>query len=139
MIVDFFLLILAVVFCMVMSIRVLFLPAETGKHKISFGHFLWLASLYGTICIGFALIYLLFEIQDVSVMLDHGLQISGHFFMKLETAFYFSAMTMFSVGYGELIPIGLGRIIATIQAFIGYTLPAAFVVRTVIDMDISAK
>ena len=77
---DFFLLTLAVVFCMFMSIRVLFLPAEAGKqHKISFGHFLWLACLYGTICIGFALIYLLFEIQDVSVMLDHGLRIGGHF------------------------------------------------------------
>jgi len=133
--VDFFLLAIAIVFCMVMSIRVLFLPAEVGS-KISVGHFLWLACLYGTICIGFALLYLLFEIQNVSVMLDHGLRIGGHFFMKLETAFYFSAMTMFSVGYGELIPIGIGRIIATIQAFIGYTLPAAFVVRTVIDMDI---
>lgn len=136
---DFFLLMGAVIFCMVMSIRAIFMPVEVGKHKISINHFLWLACLYGTICIGFALLYLLFEIQDVSVMLDHGLRVKGHFFMKLETTFYFSAMTMFSVGYGELIPVGLGRIIATIQAFIGYTLPAAFVVRTVIDMDINAK
>lgn len=132
---DFFLLIAAVLFCMVMSIKAIFTPIETGIHKVSLSNFLWLMCLYGTICIGFALLYLLFELEDISVILHHGLQLSGDFLLKLETSFYFSAMTMFSVGYGELIPIGIGRWIATTQAFVGYTLPAAFVVRTVIDFE----
>ncbi|WP_042351722.1 ion channel [Bacillus massiliigorillae] len=132
---DFYILVGAVIFCMVMSVRAIFTPIESGIHKISISHFLWLVYLYGTICIGFAMLYLLFELKDMSVILDHGIQMSGNFFLKLETSFYFSAMTMFSVGYGELIPIGIGRIIATIQAFVGYTLPAAFVVRTVIDLE----
>ena len=122
----FYLLIAAVIFCMIMSIKAIFTPIEAGTHKVSVTHFLWLILLYGTICIGFALLYLMFEMKDMNVILDHGLQISGNFFLKLETSFYFSAMTMFSVGYGELIPIGLGRFLATIQAFVGYTLPAAF-------------
>ena len=136
---EFYLLVGAVVFCMVMSVRAIFTPIEEGMQKISISHFLWLVYLYGTICVGFAMIYLLFEMQDMSVILDHGLQMSGNFLIKLETSFYFSAMTMFSVGYGELIPIGVGRLIATIQAFVGYTLPAAFVVRTVIDFEQSNK
>ncbi len=136
---DFYILGGAVILCMIMGIRAIFVPVEVGSHKITVNHFLWLACLYGTICIGFALLYLLFEVQDTSVILDHGLQVSGDFYMKLETTFYFSAMTMFSVGYGELIPVGAGRIIATIQAFVGYTLPAAFVIRTVIDMDLANK
>lgn len=136
---EFYLLVGAVILCMVMSVRAIFTPIETGVQKISLSHFLWLVYLYGTICIGFAMIYVLFEMQDMSVILDHGLQMGGNFFIKLETSFYFSAMTMFSVGYGELIPIGAGRLIATIQAFIGYTLPAAFVVRTVIDFEQSNK
>ncbi|MGM9925804.1 MAG: ion channel [Bacillus sp. (in: firmicutes)] len=136
---DFYILASAVIFCMFMSVRAIFTPIDTGIQKVSIAHFLWLVYLYGTICIGFALIYLLFEMKDMNVILDHGLQMSGNFLLKLETSFYFSAMTMFSVGYGELIPIGAGRLIATIQAFVGYTLPAAFVVRTVIDLDYGGK
>ena len=132
---DFFLLTGSVILCMAMSIKAIFSPIEAGLQKISISHFLWLVLLYGTICIGFASIYLLFEMKDTNVILHHGLQLSGDFFRKMETSFYFSAMTMFSVGYGELIPIGPGRLIATIQAFLGYTLPAAFVVRTVIDIE----
>ena len=38
-----------------------------------------------------------------------------------ETSFYFSAMTLFSVGNGDVIPQGIGRIIAVVEALIGYT------------------
>ena len=132
---DYVILAGLVVFCMVMSIRAIFTPIEAGTHKISVSHFFWLLCLYGTICIGFSLLYLLFELKDVNVILDHGIRIGGGFVNKFETSLYFSAMTMFSVGYGELIPIGAGRFIATVQAFLGYTLPAAFFVRTVIDIE----
>jgi potassium channel LctB len=44
-------------------------------------------------------------------------------------------MTMFSVGHGDVSPIGVGRIIAAIEAFIGYSLPAAFLIRAVIDFE----
>ncbi|MGN1400070.1 MAG: ion channel [Bacillus sp. (in: firmicutes)] len=136
---DLVILVAVVLICMGMSIRAIFTPMEAGTHKVSVSHFLWLVCLYGTICIGFALLYVLFEVRDIHVILDEGLRLSGSFFSRLETSFYFSAMTMFSVGYGELVPVGVGRLIATIQAFIGYTLPAAFFVRTVIDIEANPK
>jgi len=33
------------------------------------------------------------------------------------------------------VPVGIGRWIASIEALIGYALPAAFVVRTAIDFE----
>lgn len=130
----FYILIVGVVFCMTMSIRTLFL-ANSENEKFSMENLLWLGNLYITILVGFALVYLLFELQNYSVILDRGSRLAGDFSEQLKTSFYFSAMTMFSVGYGDISPIGIGRMIATVQAFIGYTLPAAFVIRTVIELD----
>ena len=130
----FYILIVGVVFCMTMSIRTLFLANSENK-RFSMENLLWLGNLYITILVGFALVYLLFELQNYSVILDRGSRLVGNFSEQLKTSFYFSAMTMFSVGYGDISPIGVGRMIATVQAFIGYTLPAAFVIRAVIEMD----
>ncbi|MGX2958686.1 ion channel [Peribacillus sp. JNUCC 23] len=131
---TFYALFIASIFCMVMSIRTLFLT--TGdKKRFSLETLGWAVNLYATILIGFALIYLLFELQNHSVILDNGKRVEGDFFQQLQTSFYFSAMTMFSVGYGDISPIGVGRMVATIQAFIGYALPVAFVIRTVSELD----
>jgi potassium channel LctB len=132
---GFYLLVTAIIFCMFMSIRALFAPSDMTNHKISLNDLLWLAFLYGTICFGFGALYLLFELKEITVILENGHLLQGTFFYKLESTLYFSGMTMFSVGYGDLVPVGIGRPISAIQAFIGYTLPAAFVVRTVIDYD----
>ena len=130
----FYILIVGIVFCMTMSIRTLFV-AHSERKGFSMEKLLWLGNLYATILVGFALVYLLFELQNYSVILDMGNRVEGNFSEQLKTYFYFSAMTMFSVGYGDISPIGVGRMIATVQAFIGYTLPAAFVIRTVIEME----
>ncbi|GAB3042461.1 hypothetical protein GCM10027286_00800 [Virgibacillus ainsalahensis] len=44
---------------------------------------------------------------------------------------YFSGVTLLTIGYGDITPIGIGRLIALIQALIGYILPTAFVLRLV--------
>ena len=135
---TFYALFIAIIFCMVMSIRTLFL--STGdKKRFSMETLGWAVNLYATILIGFSLIYLLFELQNHSVLIDNDKRVSGDFFQQLQTTLYFSAMTMFSVGYGDISPIGMGRIVATIQAFIGYSLPVAFVIRTVSEMDIQER
>lgn len=131
---PFYLLMTLIIFCMVMSIRTIFIEEKSEK-KFSMENLIWIANLYGTILIGFALIYLLFELNHYPVILDSGMRVSGDFFKQLETSFYFSAMTMFSVGYGDVSPIGIGRIIAAIEAFIGYSLPAAFLIRAVIEFE----
>ena len=58
-------------FCMTMSIRTLFL-ADSEQKRFSIENLLWLGNLYTTILVGFALIYLLFELQNYSVILDKG-------------------------------------------------------------------
>ncbi|MBM7693593.1 potassium channel LctB [Peribacillus deserti] len=94
-----------------------------------------MALLYGTVTIGFGMIYLLLELENYTVLHEMGHPLQGNYFYKLQTAFYFSSITFFSVGYGDLSPVGIGRLIASVQAFIGYTLPAAFVVRTVFYVE----
>ncbi|MDQ0220822.1 two pore domain potassium channel family protein [Peribacillus cavernae] len=131
---PFYLLMVLIIWCMVMSIRTIFIE-EKSKKKFSMENLIWIANLYATILIGFALIYLLFELNHYVVILDSGMRIESNFFQQLETSFYFSAMTMFSVGYGDVSPVGIGRIIAAIEAFIGYSLPAAFLIRAVIDFE----
>ena len=41
---------------------------------------------------------------------------------------YFSAMTVFTVGFGDIVPVGWSKVFVVIQSFIGYLLPAAFLV-----------
>lgn len=132
---SFYILIAAIVICMIMSVKSLFTNTDSKNKQLSMENLMWLAMLYSTIMIGFALLFLLFELRNFSVMLDQGMRVEGGVLKQFETALYFSAVTMFSVGYGDVIPIGIGRFIATIEAFIGYTLPAAFVVRTVMDFN----
>jgi potassium channel LctB len=48
---------------------------------------------------------------------------------------YFSAITLLSVGYGDITPIGIGRWLAVVEALLGYTMPMAFVVKTVINFE----
>ncbi|RFU69386.1 potassium channel family protein [Bacillus sp. V59.32b] len=131
---TFYLLMTLIVFCMVMSIRAIFIEEKSDK-KLSMENLIWIANIYATILIGFAMIYLLFELNHYAVILDDGQRVTEDFFQQLETSFYFSAMTMFSVGYGDVSPVGIGRIIAAIEAFIGYSLPAAFLIRAVIDFE----
>lgn len=42
---------------------------------------------------------------------------------------YFSGVTLLSVGYGDLVPVGSARFFALIQAAIGFLLPTAFFIR----------
>lgn len=84
---------------------------------------------------GFGLIYILLEIRGFTVFIDGVMGRGEDFTSRLETSFYFSAITLFSVGYGDISPIGIGRMIAVIEALIGYTIPAAFVFRVVLEMD----
>jgi len=86
--------------------------------------------------IGFGLIYTLFQLNGFRVYLDSQMVVSPlNFFDTLLSSVYFSGITLFSVGFGDLVPVGLGRIIVVVEALIGYTIPAAFVARAVLDME----
>ncbi|MCA1032657.1 potassium channel family protein [Bacillus timonensis] len=129
------LLLVVVIIGIIASIRSL-LTTTRGKYQyISFENIFLLCLVYLTVLVGFGLMYAIFEISGYPVLIEAGQFLPGSFGDKIESAMYFSAITLLSVGYGDITPIGVGRWIAVVEALIGYTMPAAFVVRTVMNVE----
>ncbi|EPZ37257.1 potassium channel family protein [Anoxybacillus ayderensis] len=109
---------------------------QTKRSVISIKNFIAILFVYSTTMIGFALVYTILHINGHVVMMENGKNIeASNFLQYVETSLYFSAVTLLSVGYGDVVPIGIGRWIAMVEALLGYALPAAFVVRTVMDVE----
>ncbi|HEY4552778.1 MAG TPA: potassium channel family protein [Bacillaceae bacterium] len=125
----------SVILCIIMALRILFFPARFKYKEVSFENFVFLGFTYAVIMLGFSLLFLLFEIKGYHVIMDSGEFMPQNLFGRLGTCLYLSAITLFSVGYGDVVPVGPGRVLVIIEALIGYTIPAAFVVRTFIDYD----
>lgn len=123
-----------VLFCLVMSLKILIKAVRKGTF-LSFETVFVIGFVYITFLIGFAMLYLLLHEYDIIVLMENGSGLKGTYFEKLETCLYFSAVTLFSVGYGDITPVGIGRWLALIEAFLGYILPTTVVARTVIEMD----
>lgn len=104
-------------------------------HYVSPENILLFIFIYLTILIGFGLLYTILEEYGYLLLKENGVYIVGGFTERLQSGLYFSAITLFSVGYGDITPIGVGRWLAVLEALIGYSIPAAFVVRTVIDIE----
>ncbi|MFS0645965.1 ion channel [Siminovitchia sp. 179-K 8D1 HS] len=135
-----YVLFLGVVICILMALRMLFFPARFKFKEVSFENFVFLAITYAVIMIGFGMLYLLLELKGYHIFNDVAASSApGPFYSRLGTAIYLSAVTLFSVGFGDVAPVGMGRFLAIIEALLGYTIPAAFVVRTFIDFDPAAR
>ena len=127
----FYFSLILIIICIFMSIRSLFLPNSLQGKNISIENFLYLSFIYFTVMCGFGLIYVLLDSHQIPVLEVGTFKDGMSFLERLETTIYFSAITLFSVGFGDIAPIGVGRIIAVFEALIGYTIPAAFVYRAV--------
>lgn len=86
--------------------------------------------IYSIVITGFALIYFILSFQGI-VLVEHGELKQVNMIGSLIHSFYFSGVTLLTIGYGDIIPVGIGRFIALIEALIGYILPTAFVLRLV--------
>ncbi|WAA12938.1 potassium channel family protein [Fervidibacillus halotolerans] len=129
----FYFLLFLIIFIIVMSLRTLFLPSALQEKYISWQSFVYLLFIYSTLFIGFGLIYFLLMQIGLEVLIENGQKIDSRKLYELQSSLYFSGVTLFSIGYGDLSPVGYGRFIAIMEGMIGYTIPASFVVRTVID------
>ncbi|GIN74672.1 LCTB protein [Bacillus sp. J14TS2] len=125
----------AVIICILFALRLLFIPNRFKYKQVSFENFAFLGCTYVVIMIGFGLLFLLLEIKGWTVIIDSSLQESSGWNQRLSTSLYLSAITLFSVGFGDVVPVGIGRLFVMIEALLGYTIPAAFVVRTFIDYE----
>ncbi|MFA9559218.1 potassium channel family protein [Evansella sp. AB-rgal1] len=113
------------------SIYLLLKNQQSTGRKLSLRHFIVLFLVYATITAGFGVVYLSLELTGLSVLVEDGQYHYDSFFHLVEDVMYFSAVTLLTVGYGDITPQGIGRWIAIVQALIGYLLPAAFVVTSV--------
>src|SRR5699024_12142512 len=85
---------------------------------------------YSIVIIGFGLIYFILSFQGIILVEGDELRKVGKL-GSLIHSFYFRGVTILTIGYGDIVPIGIGRLVALIQALIGYILPTAFVLRLV--------
>ncbi|KZE63303.1 hypothetical protein AWM68_15875 [Fictibacillus phosphorivorans] len=121
----------------VRSIWMLFKHPGIKEHLMPVSHLLILFIVYGTIISGFGLIYALISLMGYPVI---KLELNqSDFFSFIEACIYFSSTTILSVGYGDIVPVGAGRWIAALQALIGYLLPIAFVLSSVVHHNKIAK
>ncbi|HZW67652.1 MAG TPA: potassium channel family protein [Pseudogracilibacillus sp.] len=127
-----------VIICMLMlkSIRHFLLLKElkTVRHEktISVEVFYTFVIMYCIFIIGFGLIYFLLSLNQ-SILIENVLRYEGEvdYLRKLFHSIYFSGVTLLTIGYGDVTPIGIGRIIAIVQALFGYVLPTSFVLKLV--------
>ncbi|WP_339163934.1 ion channel [Siminovitchia sp. FSL W7-1587] len=135
-----YVLFLGVVICILMALRMLFFPTRFKFKEVSFENFIFLAITYAVIMVGFGMLYLLLELKGYRILYDAAASSAPQsFFSRLGTSIYLSAVTLFSVGFGDVAPIGIGRFLVIIEALLGYTIPAAFVVRTFVDFDPASR
>ena len=95
--------------------------------KITFENMMALGLLYGIIDLFFSLLYFWLEVAGFHPL---------HFSIAAPQSFkefyldslYFSTVTLFAVGYGDIFPVGIGRLIAMVEAMLGYILPMATVI-----------
>lgn len=91
-----------------------------------------LLMLCGNIIVCFTVIYILLDILDLGRIVEHHTVLfnSGPaWFEQLARTLYFSAITLFSVGYGDITPFGWSRVVAIFEATVGYILPAVITVQ----------
>jgi potassium channel LctB len=94
--------------------------------RLTVENMLVLVTMYGIVTIGFALVYFWLHVIDKVPLLfiyEPPTSLQRYFLDCL----YFSVVTLFTVGYGDIIPIGLGRVVAILEVMLGYALSAALV------------
>lgn len=102
-----------------------------GKEsKFSVEIFYTLLIVYIIVMLGFGLIYFILSIPG-PILVEYGEDAQVGMVGSFIHSFYFSGVTLLTIGYGDIIPIGIGRLVAIIEALIGYALPTAFVLRLV--------
>src|SRR5699024_10366695 len=100
------------------------------ESRFSSDSYYTLLIIYSIVIIGFGLIYFILSFQQI-MLVEGGELRDVSVIGSLIHSFYFSGVTLLTIGYGDITPIGFGRFIALIQALIGYILASAFVLRLV--------
>ena len=107
---------------------------EMKESRFSIEIFMALLIIYIILMFGYDMIYFILYIEGI-FLVENGELRQVSIIGSIIHSVYFSGVTLLSVGYGDITPVGIGRFIALTQALIGYILPAAFVVRVLQSRD----
>ncbi|WP_164669994.1 potassium channel family protein [Virgibacillus doumboii] len=103
---------------------------EMRDSRFSVEIFYTLLIIYLIVILGFGLIYFVLSMNHI-LLVENGELREVSIIGTVIHSLYFSGVTLLTIGYGDITPIGIGRFIALVQALIGYVLPTAFVLRLV--------
>lgn len=114
-----------------------FVHGKSGlsRHGLKESHFSLeifyaLLFIYCIVIIGFGLIYFIISFQTDALM-EYGPKEPDSVVSSLLHSLYFSGVTLLTIGYGDISPVGIARLFAVVEALIGYALPAAFVLKLI--------
>lgn len=96
-----------------------------SRRKVIFYNIIVLFVLYFSIALLFCVIYLALDFMGLGSISDL-YSSTSHQEQPLDLltrSLYFSFITLFAVGYGDMVPLGLSKGVAIIEAAIGYILP----------------
>lgn len=91
-----------------------------------------LFNIYFMISVIFSIIYIFIEYLELGYIANHYSKGCENIFITISKTMYFSFITLFAVGYGDLTPFGMSKVVAIIQAFLGYILPYAILLNYLI-------
>lgn len=100
------------------------------ESRFSMELFYTLLFIYIIVILGFGMIYFILSFQD-TILVEYGELRQVNILGSVIHSIYFSGVTLLTIGYGDITPIGIGRGIALVEALIGYILPTAFVLKLV--------
>ncbi|WP_350344640.1 ion channel [Proteinivorax tanatarense] len=105
-----------------------------GRKTIIACNILILFFLYIIIAVFFAFIYILLDIVELGKIVDHhaSLYHQQQAIDLFTRSIYFSFITLFAVGYGDVSPLGLAKGVAIVQALVGYVLPYAIILNYIV-------
>ena len=92
-----------------------------NRKTIVFYNVIILFNLYFIIAAAFSVIYIVLDYAELGYILDHYSSIAHQkqFIDVVTRSLYFSFITLFAVGYGDMTPFGLSKAVSMIQAFVG--------------------
>ncbi|MCT4783944.1 MULTISPECIES: ion channel [Exiguobacterium] len=120
---------LTVALCFIALNVVTFLRHKTHRQTGFDGRFF--SHLFVSLCvimIGFAVIY--YALSRDGIVLVTSLESMTVVEPTWQNLLYFSGVTLLSIGFGDMLPIGPARIFALIEAAIGVLLPTAFFMKS---------
>ncbi|ARA97691.1 MULTISPECIES: potassium channel family protein [Geobacillus] len=117
------------------SITSIWTARVQATHRLSLDSLWVLVQWYVTMLLGFAMIYMILQVNGHAVFTPSSNSDVDNRLSLLGDSLYLSGITLLSVGYGDVTPIGIGRWIAITEALLGYIMPAVIVARTVFDWD----